>query len=168
MVSKHSTRILGLLALLLPSIASADLIQGRVVGVTDGDTVTILDASSTQCKIRLMGIDAPEKKMPFGQQSKRNLSDLIFHKQVTVEYHKKDRYSRTVGKIMVDGIDANLEQIKAGLAWHYKKYEKEQLPEDRIAYARAEDEARSSKRGLWIDPNSIPPWDWRKQKKGTD
>jgi endonuclease YncB( thermonuclease family) len=112
-----------------------------------------------------MGIDAPEKKMPFGQKSKEHLSDLVFEKQVSVEYNKKDKYGRTVGKILVGGIDANLEQVKAGLAWHYKQYQKEQTPEDRAAYIHAEELARNEGRGLWVDANPTPPWEWRHNKK---
>jgi endonuclease YncB( thermonuclease family) len=108
----------------------------------------VLDATNTQYKIRLMGIDAPEKKQAFGNRSKQSLSDLVFDKQVTVEYSKQDRYGRTIGKITVDGVDANLEQIKAGMAWHYKKYQKEQSVEDRFVYANAEIQAQYKKRGL--------------------
>lgn len=143
----------------------ADTIQGRVVAIADGDTVTVLDATNTQWKIRLMGIDAPEKKMPFGQRSKENLSDLVFNKQVSVEYSKQDRYGRTVGKIVVSGFDANLEQVKAGMAWHYKQYQKEQLPDERVSYAEAEEQARGGRKGLWVDAEPTPPWDWRKQQK---
>jgi len=168
MRSSHFTRILLLLAFLLPCLALADTLEGKVIGVTDGDTVTVLDASNMQWKIRLMGIDAPEKKQAFGTKSKERLADLVYDKQVTVEYSKKDRYGRTVGKITVNGIDANLEQVKAGMAWHYKKYEKEQSPEDRFAYSRVEDEAHSAKRGLWSDPSPLPPWDWRKQRRGKN
>jgi len=160
------TRFLLLLATLLVAIPSvADTLQGRVVGIADGDTVTVLDASMKQWKIRLMGIDAPEKKQAFGNKSKQHLSDLVYDKQVTVEYHKKDRYGRTVGKIVVDGVDANLEQVKAGMAWHYKQYEKEQSAEDCLLYAQAEEQARTEIRGLWLDGSPTPPWDFRKQKK---
>lgn len=145
-------------------IGHADTLQGRVVSIADGDTVTLLDASNTQWKIRLMGIDAPEKKMPFGQKSKETLSDLVFNKQVSVEYNKKDRYGRTVGKIIVNGTDANLEQVKAGMAWHYKQYQKEQSPDDRVSYAEAQVKARDQKLGLWIEPAPTPPWDWRRQR----
>lgn len=162
----YCTRILLFAAsLLLVHASAADTLQGRVVGVSDGDTVTVLDDSNTQFKIRLMGIDAPEKKQAFGSRSKESLSALVFNKQVMVEYNKKDKYGRTVGKIIVDGVDANLEQIKAGMAWHYKKYEKEQSVDDRSIYAKAEDGARGEKRGLWFDSEPTPPWDWRKQQK---
>lgn len=158
--------LISLLATLLfisPSVAAT--LQGRVIAVSDGDTVKVLDQSNTEWKIRLMGIDAPEKRQAFGNSSKSNLSDLVFGKPVTVEYSKKDKYGRTVGKIRVNGIDANLEQVKAGLAWHYKKYEKEQSEEDRDTYAREEDQARTRQRGLWRDAAPEPPWDWRKAKK---
>ena len=140
----------------------ADILQGRVVGVTDGDTITILDASNTQYKVRLAGIDAPEKKQPFGQVSKQSLSDLVYNKPVLVNWSKHDRYERIVGKVWVNDLDANLEQVKRGLAWHYTKYKKEQLLEDRLSYLHAEEGARESKVGLWVEPSPVPPWDWRK------
>lgn len=155
-----------LAALLFPLQTSADTLQGRVVGVTDGDTITLLDATKTQHKIRVAGIDAPEKKQPFGQRSKESLSDLAFDKDLTIEWSKKDRYGRIVGKLISkQGRDLNLEQVKLGMAWHYKKYEKEQSPEDRRLYAAAEDVARGKRVGLWSDPNPVPPWDYRKMKR---
>ena len=157
-----------ILSVLFAVQVHAEMLNGRVVGVADGDTVTVLDASRQQHKIRLMGIDAPEKRMPYGNRSKQSLSDLVFDRQVQVEYNKKDRYGRTVGKIIVDGVDANLAQIKAGMAWHYKQYQREQSVEDRAAYAQAEQESRASKRGLWKDADPVPPWDWRKQQKKKD
>lgn len=150
--------------LLLVNVANASTLEGKVVGVADGDTVTVLDSSNAQFKIRLMGIDAPEKKQAFGNKSKQSLSDLVFNKQVMVEYSKKDKYGRIVGKIIVDGVDVNLEQIKAGMAWHYKKYQKEQLVADRSIYAHAEELARENNLGLWQDEGKIPPWDFRKQQ----
>ncbi len=166
MTMSYCTRFLLLVATLLvanPSVA--DVMQGRVVGIADGDTVTVLNSSNTQFKIRLMGIDAPEKKQGFGNKSKEFLSDLVFNKRVTVEYSKQDKYGRTVGKIFVNGVDANLEQVKAGMAWHYKKYQNEQSVEDRFFYANAEILARSKKHGLWVDREPTPPWVWRKQQK---
>lgn len=162
----NSTRILlTIAALLLAWSVSAETVSGRVVGIADGDTVTVLDSTNTQWKIRLMGIDAPEKKMPFGQKSKEHLSDLVFNKQVSVEYSKRDKYGRTIGKIMLDGVDANLEQVRAGMAWHYKQYQKEQSPEERVSYSDAEEQARAGSKGLWIDTDPVPPWDWRREQK---
>ena len=106
-----------------------------MVSVADGDTVTILDDTNTQHKIRLSGIDAPEEKQPFGQRSKQSLSDLVFAKGVTVETNKRDKYKRNVGKVLVDGVDANLVQVQRGFAWHYKAYEREQPAIDRKVYA---------------------------------
>lgn len=143
----------------------ADTLVGQVVGVTDGDTITVLDGQQTQHKVRLMGIDAPEKAQSFGQNAKQSLSDLVFGRSVNVEWQKLDRYERIVGKVLVSGLDANLEQVRRGLAWHYKKYEREQEPIDRATYSQAEIEARMGNRGLWSDPSPIPPWDWRKSKK---
>lgn len=169
METLNSTRFLLLVTTLLLSNASqADTIQGLVVGVADGDTVTILDASNTQLKIRLMGIDAPEKKQPFGNKSKEALSALVFNKPVSVEYSKRDRYGRTVGKILVNGVDANLAQVKAGLAWHYKQYEREQSLDDRIAYSQSEERARKEHLGLWVDPDPTAPWNWRHNRKNKN
>lgn len=139
----------------------AETLLGKVVAVTDGDTVKVLDASKTQHTVRLAGIDAPEKKMPFGQKAKDALSDLVFNKTVEVETEKVDRYGRSVGKVLVNGREANLAMVNAGMAWHYKKYEKEQTPSDRLLYANAEQEARARKVGLWHDPAPVPPWAWR-------
>lgn len=154
-------------SLLLAHASAADTLRGRVVGVSDGDTVTVLDATHTQWKIRLMGIDAPEKKQAFGNKSKEHLSGLVFNKQVAVNYTKQDKYGRTVGKIIVNGVDANLEQVKAGLAWHYKQYQREQSETDRITYAQAEEQARSVRLGIRSDTNPTPPWDWRRRQKAV-
>lgn len=144
------------------ALASAETIQGKVVGVTDGDTITILDQSKTPHKIRLAGIDAPEKGMPFGQKSKEHLSGLVASKQVTVETTKLDRYKRSVGKVLVNGQDANLAQIEAGFAWHYKDYQREQSRVDRLAYTQAEERSREARKGLWIERDPVPPWYWRR------
>jgi endonuclease YncB( thermonuclease family) len=153
-------------AMLVWSAASwADYISGKVVGVADGDTITVLDSSNTQHKIRLAGIDAPEKAQPFGQVSKRNLSDMVFGQQVTIDWQKRDRYQRIVGKVLLNRRDVNLEQLKAGLAWHYKKYVQEQPVEDRGSYAQTELQAQQAKVGLWADVSPVAPWDWRKQKR---
>jgi endonuclease YncB( thermonuclease family) len=106
--------------LLLAFPALADTFTGLVVKVADGDTLTVLDADRTQHKIRLSGIGAPESGQPYGMVSRHNLGDSVFGKPVTVEYDKRDRYGRIVGKVLVSGQDANLEQIAAGMAWHQK------------------------------------------------
>jgi len=156
-----SSALLSLSALVSTNIL-AD-VTGKVVGITDGDTVTVLDRSRTQYKVRLAGIDAPEKKQPFGQKSKEALSDCAYDKTATIVGDKLDRYGRLVGKVMVGDVDCNLRQINLGLAWHYKKYMKEQPESDRASYSRAEDGARDKRVGLWVDADPMPPWEWRKR-----
>jgi endonuclease YncB( thermonuclease family) len=144
------------------SVAAAATFYGRVVSVADGDTVTILDAQREQHKIRLQEIDAPETRQSFGKASKQNLASLVFGRDVTVEWFKFDRYGRAVGKIMVAGVDANLEQVRAGLAWVYTDYEGELTEADRSLYHAAERQARSARAGLWAEANPLPPWVFRR------
>ena len=148
--------------LLVAQLSFAAELTGLVVGVSDGDTITVL-VDKTPYKIRLAGIDAPESRQAFGQASKQHLSALVYKKPVTVLWDKKDRYGRTLGKVMVDGTDACLEQIKAGLAWHYKRYASEQPAQDRADYAAAEDRTKGERIGLWSDAQPTAPWDWRKK-----
>lgn len=153
-----------LLFVLAATVSATDYI-GRVVAISDGDTLTVLDAESRQHKVRLQGIDAPEKKQPYGQVSKQYLANLVFQRSVVVETHKLDRYKREIGTVKVGDIDANLEQVKAGLAWHYKQYEREQSSAERECYANAELEAREARRGLWRESNPMPPWEFRHGNK---
>lgn len=156
--------LMTLLLMVVTATAYADLISGKVVSVADGDTITILDSLKKQHKIRLAGIDAPEKTQAFGNVSKRSLSELVYGKQVDVEWSKKDRYGRTLGKVIIGTVDVNFEQIRRGMAWFYIKYQNELKPQDRLDYAGAQDSAQQAGLGLWSDNNSIPPWDYRKQK----
>ena len=166
-MKKIINMLLVTLLFLSSSLAQAALLEGRVVGVADGDTITILDNTNTQYKIRLAGIDAPEKKQPFGNVSKKSLSDLVYGKQVTIDWNKQDRYGRTVGKVLIDGVDANLEQVKRGFAWFYKKYQNEQPLQDRLDYLHAQEAAETSKVGLWVDKEPIAPWDFRKNRRSN-
>ena len=118
----------------------------------------------TQHKIRLQGIDAPEKAQAFGQKSKQSLNQLVHSKMVTVEFEKKDKHGRTVGKVLLNGTDVCLEQIKLGMAWHYKQYQSEQSKEDRDTYAQAEQTAKAQAAGLWKDKSPTPPWAFRRQR----
>ena len=145
--------------------AFAATLYGRVVGVSDGDTVTVLTAENRQFKIRLSGIDAPEKKQPFGARSRETLSRQIFGQAVTVEWTKTDRYGRIVGKIEIDGVDANLEQVREGSAWVYTQYLRELPLEDRRRYVDAERLAKSERRGLWFDDQPEAPWQWRRETR---
>ena len=150
--------------LALACTANAETITGLVVGVSDGDTITVLDSDKVQHKIRLAGIDAPEKKQAFGNRSKESLSALAFDKTVNVETDKQDRYGRQVGKVLVNGQDVNLVQVERGMAWFYRQYQREQSPNDRRLYEAAEDAARADKRGLWRDADPMPPWEFRHNK----
>lgn len=153
--------VLFLVIAFLASSVQAELIIGRAVHVADGDTITVLDAGNVQHKIRLAGIDAPEKAQAYGQRSRESLDELVAGQAVIVETTKKDRYGRLVGKVLVNGRDINIEQIRRGMAWFYRHYEKEQSASDRQSYDRAEVEAKDHRRGLWVDKNPTPPWDFR-------
>jgi micrococcal nuclease len=120
-----------------------------------------LDAASKQHKIRLAGIDAPERGQPFGKKSKEYLSGLVSGEDVQVDWKKGDRYKRIVGKIIHDGQDVDLEMVRSGYAWWYRKYAGEQSPVDGVLYEDAENKARAEKAGLWRDPDPVPPWEWR-------
>lgn len=140
-----------LTCLFLPAHASAGVLHGKVVAIADGDTITVLYSSKTRLRVRLAGIVAPDRDQAFGTKSREHLVNLVYGKQIKVEYSKLGHYGRIVGKVIVDGRDVGLEQIKAGFARHSKQDENEQSAEDREAYAKAEQEARASKRGLWAD-----------------
>jgi len=136
----------------------------RVVGVHDGDTITGLDENNVQHKIRLDAIDAPELGQPFGQAAKKALSGKVFGKNVLVIVKTRDKYGRTVGHVLVEGRDVNLELLEEGMAWHYEKYDSN----NRLT--EAEKAARTGRLGLWVDGSTVvPPWDWRsvKQKKSA-
>jgi endonuclease YncB( thermonuclease family) len=154
-------KLFALLAICSSPIALADVIQGRAVSIIDGDTIKVLTANHDLLTVRLMGIDAPEKRQDFGSQSKRHLSALVFNHTVDVEWKKKDRYGRIVGKVLLINEDINLKQIEAGLAWWYRKYKPEQSAPDRVRYEIAEQEAQERRQGLWSHPSPTPPWDWR-------
>ncbi|MDP1734272.1 MAG: thermonuclease family protein [Sulfuritalea sp.] len=146
------------LSLIFPLAAYADF-TGKVVAVADGDTLTVL-RDREQVKVRLVEIDAPEKAQPFGQKSKQSLSDLCFGKTATLADQGSDRYKRTLARVTCDGIDANTEQVRRGMAWVYRKY----APKDSPLYA-VESEAKAAWRGLWADAQPMPPWEWRHSRK---
>lgn len=147
------------LALLTPFSAFSTEWTGTVVGISDGDTLTVLNANKRQVKIRLTEIDAPESKQAFGTQSKQSLADICFKKTVVVDDKGTDRYKRTLSRIKCDGIDANAEQVKRGMAWAYRQY----LTDPSIA--GLEDSAKASKTGLWTDEIPLPPWEFRHGSK---
>lgn len=135
-----------------------EVISGKVVGVTDGDTITLLVNKET-IKVRLEGIDAPESGQSYGTKSKQALSDMVFGKPVTVKKTGTDRYKRTLGIVVVGDVDANAKMVEDGWAWHFKKYN----DEERLA--KLEVAARNAKRGLWADATPLAPWDYRARQK---
>lgn len=146
------------LSLTLEAFGS-EILNGRVIGVLDGDTLSLLNEDAVTFRIRLAQIDAPEKRQAFGQRSKQSLSDLAFDRQAEVRIETRDRYGRLVGKVRVGGQDINLLQIQRGMAWVYRRYAKDPL------YFEAEDKARRSRVGLWADPEPTPPWIFRHPKR---
>lgn len=144
--------------------APGAVLSGRVVGVSDGDTVKVL-VGHEELKVRMIGIDAPEKAQPFGKVAKQALSDRIFGREVGVQVKGRDRYGRVLGKLLLDGMDVNLAQIRDGLAWHYADYAKDQFPGDADRYAQTEREAKAAGVGLWRDRDPMPPWRWRRVRK---
>lgn len=160
----RTTLLLAIAFLALP--IQAELISGRVVRVADGDTIAVLDAGNVQHKIRLAGIDAPEKVQAYGRRSRESLYELVAGKTVIVETNKRDRHGRLLGKVLVNGRDINVEQIRRGLAWFYRQYERELAETDRQDYERAETEAKDSHRGLWAERSPVPPWEFRSNGRG--
>nr|WP_211437083.1 thermonuclease family protein [Campylobacter curvus] len=132
-------------------------ISGQVVKISDGDTITILTQEKQQVKVRLYGIDAPEKKQPHGQKSKQFLANLIAGEVVEIDENGKDRYKRTIGTIYLNGADINAQMVANGYAWAYRKFSKK--------YTAQESKAKSQRLGLWRDKEPIPPWEWRKGSK---
>lgn len=139
--------------------------MGQVVRVADGDTVTVLDTAQQTYKVRLAGIDAPEKNQAFGERSKQSLHDLVHGKIVQLDTHKRDKYGRHVGTLRLDNADINLLQVQRGMAWHYTAYAREQAEQDQQTYSAAEQGARQAKLGLWADSTALAPWAWRQGER---
>ncbi len=132
--------------------------QPKVIGVIDGDTIKILD-NGTEIKIRLAEIDCPERKQPFGTQAKKYTSDLAFGKNVTLKVKGHDVYGRTLAEVILpDGRNLNRELVHNGYSWWYNKYSKDRT------LGQLQQEAKKAKRGLWSNPQAIPPWEWRKNE----
>lgn len=175
--SWHSLLVAALCAISASASAASWVVQGRVVGVSDGDTFTLLDRDNRQHKIRLAGIDAPEKGQAFGEQSRQNLAALAFQRDARADCDKTDRFGREVCKVWVQPpdcprcgmtLDVGHAQVIVGLAWWFRRYANEQSPDDRGRYESDETEARLRKRGLWHEKQPVPPWDWRKSKRVSD
>ena len=168
--------ILLAVALSLAACATAaENIDGRIIGVSDGDTITLLLVSGTTKtprKIRISGIDAPEKAQAFGGVAKDAMSQMAYGSDATAECRTVDRYGRSICLVRVKGIDVGLRMIELGLAWHYKKNANMQPREESASHGMLENVSRAGKRGLWRDLDMaappVPPWDWRRAKKSQD
>jgi len=132
--------------------------EARVQHLSDGDSFVVRTQDGRRVSVRLSAVDAPEKSQPYGDAARRSLRDLIDNQTLTVVPIKTDPYGRTVARVFVAGVDVGLEQVKAGMAWHYKRYESEQSPRDRREYGQAEAKARAQRSGLWADDDPVPPW----------
>ena len=142
--------------------APPNTFSAKVVSITDGDTVDVLGPDNVTYVIRLAGIDAPEHDQAFGTQSTQHLTSMISGKTVTLECENERSYGRLICKILLPNAeDVDLDQVKAGMAWHYKQFQDEQSPADREAYATAECAAMKAKLGLWSDPHPVQPQDFR-------
>ena len=146
--------------LLLASHLEAADYSGRVVGIIDGDTIEALNGHHTE-RIRLSGIDCPEKRQAFGQRAKQAASELVFGKKVTIQTHGYDKYKRTLGDVFLsDGRNLNQELVRQGFCWWYRKYAPNNAELERL-----ENEAREARKGLWVDSHPVPPWEWRKRSR---
>ncbi len=150
------------LILLFSIYANADELIGRVTEVASGDSITIIDASNVEFKVRLSGIDAPEKEQPYGPVSRESLSDLIQGKEVTVNWIKRDYHRRVVGKVLINNTDVNLEQVKRGMAWVFRHFEDDPFAQDQSDYLNAQEEAEKHRLGLWAQNDPTPPWEFRR------
>ena len=150
------------LVALTVALTQADVTEGRVVRIVDGDTI-VVEGQGIRQKVRLSGIDTPERDQPWGEAATREMRRLVAGKDVSVHWYKTDRWDRLIGNVLVDGEDVGLLMIERGMAWHFKRYADEQTTADRDAYSAAEKVAQGARRGLWSDPEPVPPWEWRKR-----
>ena len=156
LIKSRIRTLLLLLILLVPAILNSRIVSGRVVAVLDGDTIEIFSGRQTY-RIRLDGIDCPEKRQAFGNRAKITTSELCFGTVVSANILDTDRYGRYIAKIILpDGRVLNEEMLRLGLAWHYKQYNNE------ARYANLENSARRQRAGLWSDPSPVAPWTYRR------
>jgi micrococcal nuclease len=144
----------------VPAGIAADF-EGKVVGVLDGDTIEVLHEKKPE-RIRLYGIDCPEKGQAFRQKAKQAASSLLFGKEVRIESHGRDKHRRTLGTVFDGDLNVNQELVKEGWCWWFRKF----VPKDQ-ALKQLEQEAKKAKKGLWTDPNPVPPWLYRRLEMGA-
>ena len=167
----HLKRLLIVILFLLSPYSFADF-NAKVVNIVDGDTIDVLDGYNQKLRIRLLGIDTPERKQQFGYESYFYLNKILHGKSVVIiSSPDKDKpytlgyFKRVIGKVVLNDVDINLEMIKKGMGWHFIKYKKNQPIDESHSYNKAESEARKKYIGLWSDPNPVPPWKWRQQNR---
>lgn len=148
-----------LILLFFPIFLSAHTLRGKIVRVSDGDTIVLIDSTNTQHRVRLDGIDCPEKGQPFGRKATDFVKQLTTGKEIVVEWEKKDRYKRILGVVYADGLNVNKELLKNGLAWHYKHFNQDK------ELAELEQQAKDKKLNIWSEKNPIEPYQWRKGKR---
>jgi len=147
-------------ALLLSLIAHAEVLEGRVTHVADGDSLSVC-IEHREVRVRLVNIDAPEYQQPFGMESRKSLAELCESKQARVDWAKEDQYGRKLGTVYCGGVDVNAEQVRRGLAWVSSLDKPEPL------FYAAQRSARESRLGLWSDPDAVPPWEWRRAHRSA-
>ncbi len=153
----RKSKTLLMTAVLMLASASVFAQSGRVVHVIDGDTLDMLTPDKKEVRVRLLEIDAPERSQAFGNRARQGLAELCAGKQAVLKATDEDRYGRTLARVYCDGVDANLAMVEQGLAWAYRRYAKDP------AILTAEQEARAEQRGLWVDKNPTPPWEYRRR-----
>lgn len=157
---KNTRYLFLVIFLMISSLMCSQTIKGKVVAITDGDTFKLLTKDSILIKVRVANIDCPEKKQPYSQKAKQFVSQAIFGKVVKIKELKKDRYQRSVAHVFyANSLNLSEELLKNGLAWHYVKYSKDSTLQ------ALQDKAKKNKIGLWQDPKSIPPWEWRANRR---
>jgi micrococcal nuclease len=161
--SRVAPLLVPMLLLVFATVSPVYAFTGKCVGVTDGDTITVMHNGQGE-RIRLHGIDAPERGQDFGRKAKSFVSDLVFKKVVTIQPMDTDRYGRTVGMVFVDGLNVNREIVKAGYAWVYRNYCTQRFCDEWLEVERI---ARQSGIGLWRHSDAIPPWHYRKGQRSA-
>lgn len=159
-------RLCLIIGLLLVAFKShGEVLTGRVIDVSDGDTVKFLDEQQRTLTLRLAGVDAPEIRQEFGQKARSVLVEVCLDKPAKAEVRTIDRYGRTVARVSCTGVDVAFKLLHEGLAWHFTRYARSQPSDEATADRIAQDDAKAGGRGLWGQPDPIAPWDWRLAQK---
>ena len=139
-----------------------DSVEGKITRIIDGDSILVTDTKSVEYEVQLEGIDAPELKQDFGKESTEGLTKLLKGKTVRLTWKSKDNFERLLAQVYDGEKHINMEMIKSGMAWHFKRYNKDET------LAKAESGAKEAKKGLWATESPVAPWDYRKENKAPD